>query len=39
MKVTKHSTKPIDSLLKPEDKAGDEKVEKNKEMEGKKEDK
>ena len=35
MKVTKHSSKPIDSLLKPEAKAGDEK----KEEEGKKEDK
>ena len=40
MKVTKHSSKPIDSLLKPEEKAGEEKVEKKKEeVEGKKEDK
>jgi small subunit ribosomal protein S6e len=39
MKVTKHSTKPIDSLLKPEDKAVEEKVENKKEVEGKKEDK
>jgi len=35
MKVTKHSTKPIDSILKPEEKPGEEK----KEVEGKKEDK
>jgi small subunit ribosomal protein S6e len=39
MKVTKHSSKPIDSLLKPETKPGEEKVENKKEMEDKKEDK
>ncbi len=39
MKVTKYSSKPIDSLLKPENKAGEEKVENKKEVEGKKEDK
>ncbi len=39
MKVTKHSTKPIDSLLKPEDKVVEEKLENKKELEGKKEDK
>ena len=39
MKVTKHSSKPIDSLLKPENKAEDGKVENKKEGEGKKEDK
>ena len=39
MKVTKHSSKPIDSLLKSEDKVLEEKVENDKKTDGKKEDK
>lgn len=39
MKVTKHSSKPIDSLLKPETKVEEEKIENKKEGEDKKEDK
>ena len=39
MKVTKHSSKSIDSLLKPESKAVEEKLENTKTLEDKKEDK
>lgn len=39
MKVTKHSSKPIDSLLKSGDKTSEEKVENDKKTDNKKEDK
>lgn len=39
MKVTKHSSKPIDSLLKSEDKIIEEKIENDKKTDSKKEDK
>ena len=39
MKVTKHSSKTIDTLLKPEVKAVEEKLDNKKEVEDKKEDK
>ncbi len=39
MKVTKHSSKPIDSLLKSEVKVIEEKIENDKKTDGKKEDK